>query len=276
MSTSWYAKIDAGFHANRKARKAGRLGREVFVFVLCQNASRGMTGSIPADDLEPWYLAEQLQMTEVEASEGVQRAKDAGLFEVDEELVTISGWNEEWGKRPLSGAERQQRRRDRTSNVTNHEGAVTSNEPNVTSNGQSDASRRKGSRKGSRKEGRDGEDRAVALPSIRELRPSPDTAQIAQDRGLSLEHELAQFRDHCASTGKKSRDWDAELRKWLRRSDGRGAQTPAKPTPVRPAEPSVSYQRTALNPSHFHEVHDGEVKRVVERAADGGWVEVQP
>lgn len=286
MSTSWYAKLDAGFHANRKARKAGRLGREFFVFVLCQNAQRGMTGSIPADDLEPWFVAEQLQMTEDEAGEAIRRAVDAGLINVTKDRVTIRGWDEEWGKRPLSAAERQQRHRDRNANrstnndvhVTRHGATATSNgstkrnDDNVTNNGRRDASRRKEGIKEGRKEGRDRERRATArlLPS--DFRPAEETTRIAGERRLNLEHELAQFRDHCASTGKKSQDWDAELRKWLRASEGRGAPATGGTTTL--VGPSVEYQRSVINPHHFTEVVDGEPRRLVERADDGSWREV--
>ena len=63
-----FAKLDPAIHRNPKVRKAGRLGREVFIFALCVNADRGATGIIPADYLEPWFLADALQITEAEAS----------------------------------------------------------------------------------------------------------------------------------------------------------------------------------------------------------------
>lgn len=286
MSTSWYAKLDAGFHSNRKARKAGLLGRAVFVFTLCQNAARGGTGSIPEEDLEPWYIAEQLQVSEDEAREGVERAVAAGLIAIADGRVEICGWNEDWGKRPLSDRERQQRRRDKnsgavthgdavTSPVTNHEPRVTRHEASVTNHEQRDASRRKVGRDQGREGGRDRGTRAVARRLSPDFRPCSEAAGIATGRGLNLGHELAQFRDHAASSGKTSRDWEAEFRKWLRGSEGRGAPAPSvSQTPIATVERVVTYQRMALNPNHFYEVVDGEPVRVVERAEDGSWRDV--
>ena len=111
MSTTWYAKIDCNFHSNRKAIKAGRLGREVFVFVLCLNAQRGGKGQIPAGDLEPWYVAEILQMSEHEASEGIRNCISAGLFEIWDGIVHLVGWTDEWAKRPMTPAERMSKHR---------------------------------------------------------------------------------------------------------------------------------------------------------------------
>lgn len=277
MSTSWYAKIDANFHSNRKARKARRLGREVFVYVLCQNAARGATGSIPIGDVELWHLAEQLQMTEDEAKEGVRLAIDAELIKVAKDRVVVCGWNEEWGKRPMSDAERQQKRRDKLGGrVTNHDANVTNHDANVTNHGSRDASHRKEGIKEGRKEGREREPRAVARPLPSDFRPGSEATQIASGRQLNLEHELAQFRDWAASTGRKSRDWDAELRKWLRESKGLGSVGASASTGVVTNHgPVVTYQRTTLNPLHFHEVVDGDVKRLVMRGPDGSWQEVE-
>lgn len=278
MSVTWYAKLEANFHSNRKARKARRLGREVFVYVLCQNAARGATGSIPIGDIEIWHLAEQLQMTEDEAKEGVRLAIEAELIKVSKDRATVCGWDEEWGKRPLSDSERQQKRRDKLSGrVTNHDANVTSHENNVTNHGQRDASHRKEGIKEGRKEGRDREPRAAARPLPADFQAGPESARIAADRNLNPEHELAQFRDWTASKGLKSRDWDAEFRKWLRESKGLGSSS-AKPAPgsvVTSHGPIVTYQRTTLNPQHFHEVVDGEVTRLVRRADDGSWQEVE-
>jgi hypothetical protein len=280
MSTSWYAKIDSGFHANRKSRKAGRLGRELFVFVLCQNAARGASGVIPAADIEVWYLADQLQMTEAEAAESVRLATAAGLIQVEGEEVRICGWDDSWGKLPSSNADRQARFRERHgAGVAGRSNArsVTRNEDAVTSNDRSNAVTQEG-----RKEGREGGSvtrnaRAAARPLPSEFQAGPESARIAADRQLNLEHELAQFRDWTASRGLKSRDWDAEFRKWLRESKGLGANA-SKPAPggvVTSRGPVVTYQRTTLNPLHFHEVVDGEVTRVVQRAQDGSWQEVE-
>lgn len=113
MSTTWYAKIDCNFHSNRKNRKAGRLGREVFLFVLCINAQKGALGEIAEKDIELEYLAEQLQMSLDEAREGIAKCVAADLMSIENGIVRINGWNDDYAKYPMSNAERQQRLRDR-------------------------------------------------------------------------------------------------------------------------------------------------------------------
>lgn len=156
MSTTWYAKIDCNFHANRKALKAGRLGREVYVFVLCVNAQKGSVGILSVDDLELWYLAQQLQMTEAEAREGIDLCVRAELLTIEDGIVSIRGWTEDYAKSPLRSAEKQKQYRDRlkerkapnqnvtvTGNASNAESNASNALPPVTQEG--------------RKEGREGE-----------------------------------------------------------------------------------------------------------------------
>lgn len=112
-----FAKLAVDLHRNPKIRKAGRLGREVFVFCLCVNADRGATGRVPAEYLEPWFLADTLQMTEDEAREGLARAVAAGLIEMCPDMSGhLSGWDEEeWGRArggSMTEAERKQAQRD--------------------------------------------------------------------------------------------------------------------------------------------------------------------
>jgi hypothetical protein len=118
VSTTWFAKIDCNFHSNRKAMKAGRLGREVFVFVLCINAQRGAPGAISEDDIDPWYVAKQLQMEEEEVREGIRLCVQARLIEIEDGVVTIIGWTDEYAKYPLGAAEKQKSYRDRLKKKT--------------------------------------------------------------------------------------------------------------------------------------------------------------
>ncbi len=113
LSTTWFAKVDCNFHSNRKVMKAGRLGREVFVFVLCLNAQRGAIGEFPADDLDPWYVAQQLQMSEQEARDGIRLCLQARLIQIAECMVQIVGWTDDYAKYPLAAAEKQKRYRER-------------------------------------------------------------------------------------------------------------------------------------------------------------------
>lgn len=161
VSTTWYAKIDCNFHGNRKAIKAGLLGRAVYVFVLCVNAQKGAPGMLSVDDLELWYVARELQITELQAREGIEKAVEAGLIEISDGIVTIAGWTDEYGKYPLTNPEKQKRYRERlkerkakhenVTGVTDHGNAASNALPSVTQEG--------------RKEGREGEGAPSIAPS---------------------------------------------------------------------------------------------------------------
>lgn len=133
-----FAKIDAGLDAHPKVRRAGRDGREVFLFLLRKNAMADFNGRIPSSHLDPWYLADQLMMSEEEARNGLSRAVTAGLIVESEGHCVILGWDDEWAKRPLTNLERQHRFRAKTHNqrvldvesVVCNEASVTVNEVN--------------------------------------------------------------------------------------------------------------------------------------------------
>lgn len=101
-----WAKIAANIHANRKIRLGGRAAREVFIYVLTQNAARGGIGVIPAEDLNLKFLADILMMPLGEAELGVVNAIDAGLIRRVGEAIEIVGWDEEWARNPASSQER--------------------------------------------------------------------------------------------------------------------------------------------------------------------------
>lgn len=102
MSTTWFAKLDCNLHSNRKVLRAGRVGREVWIFVLCINAQRGAHGEFPEAELEPWYVAHQLGMSEDEARTGIQACIDADLISIEDGTVYLCGWNEDYGRGPKS------------------------------------------------------------------------------------------------------------------------------------------------------------------------------
>ncbi|AOY00115.1 hypothetical protein [Jeongeupia sp. USM3] len=56
----------------------------------------------------------------------------------------------------------------------------------------------------------------AALPA--DFRPDQTHVGIAVNLKLDLQAEAEKFADHCLSAGKRSADWSAEFRIWLRRS----------------------------------------------------------
>lgn len=146
MSRAW-CKVSAHLDSHPKVRRAGNLGRQIFEFALRRNAELDGAGVIPADHMEPDYLADVLMLSPEQATAGIQRAVHAKLLApcADElsghgpdtkvtvrtghapssENVTICnyaivGWDDEWGKTPLSEAERKrlQRARQRDSSMS--------------------------------------------------------------------------------------------------------------------------------------------------------------
>jgi len=112
VSREIFAKMSGTLDSNRKIRKAGRNGRDVFLWVLRQVALRDSDGSIPTDDVTDFgYVSEQLMCSAAEAEEGFKSAVAAGLLFVTDSVTRIVGWDDDWGRRPMSNAERQARHR---------------------------------------------------------------------------------------------------------------------------------------------------------------------
>jgi uncharacterized phage protein (TIGR02220 family) len=122
-----FCQIDAHLDTNPKIRRGGRDAREVFQFLLRRVAIMRTEGVVPIRYIAPWYLADQLMMTESDASNGVLRAVTAELIHVDNDAgwVRIVGWSDEWGRRPKSNSERQSEYRARKRSESDT--AVTNN-----------------------------------------------------------------------------------------------------------------------------------------------------
>lgn len=107
MAAHW-CKVASNLDTHPKIRKAGRLGREVFLFALRRNAEPGnpIPGRIPCDELEPGYLCDMLQMPCDEAVTGVTSAVTAGLLVREGDCYLIAAWKEGWGKTKSAGADR--------------------------------------------------------------------------------------------------------------------------------------------------------------------------
>lgn len=115
MSTTWFAKLDCNLHSNRKVLRSGRIGREVWVWILCLNAQRGAHGEFPEAELEPWYVAHQLGIPEDEARAGIQACIDAELIAIEDGTVILCGWNDEYGRGPKGSTERVRKHRAKKS-----------------------------------------------------------------------------------------------------------------------------------------------------------------
>lgn len=261
-----FAKMSAGLDSNRKIRKAGRDGRDVFLWVLRQCAQRDSAGVIPSEDvLDFEHVADQLMCSEAEARNGLERACDpkVRLLEIAGDECRVIGWDEEWGRRPMTTAERAKRHRDKVKaehvrDVADLDGdkepsSVTEPSLLVTGNVTRNAERR----------GEEGEEKkeretpaSPAPPKVAEFRlepqaprsaksdaqpsaksrkhqlpdewtPSPELHALARELGVSVAPEIAKLRDWAKSGRQTKADWDATARNWIRRAAERpGPRSP--------------------------------------------------
>jgi len=250
-----FAKLDPGLHRNPKVRKAGRLGREVFVFALCVNADRGATGRIPADYLEPWYLADVLQVTEAEAREGLAAAVAARLIELCPDMSGhLSGWDDdEWGRArggSMTEAERKAQRRAKQAreraaernqkvascpDMSGHaSGRPDQSESETESDTESETDIERAASPPPVKPTTEPADRQtgqLALVPGKEPRvhrkrsahpmpagfvPEPHHVGFARDNALDLDAEVEAFRLHHEAKGSVFASWSAALSTWLR------------------------------------------------------------
>lgn len=110
-----FTKVDALLDSNRKIRKGGRNAREVYLFALRRHHALDRNdGRLPLVELEAWYVADQLMMSEDEAQEGLDRAVLVNLLAVDGPMVVIVGWGDDWSKGPMNEADRKRLQRERT------------------------------------------------------------------------------------------------------------------------------------------------------------------
>jgi len=230
MALSW-CKVASNLDSHPKIRKAGRCGREVFLFALRRNAEPGnpVPGRISAEELDAEYLADQLQMPVTDAVTGVTAAVTAGLLVLDGDSYAITSWKDGWGKDNGSGAERTARYRENKklrADVT----PVTSH--NVTPSPSDACDIEEKRLEETRREEKivlespgfavlkAKVDKAARLPSSKpfptDWHPRNHEAASALASGLNCTAELAAFRDHHTAKGSRFTDWDAAFRTWLR------------------------------------------------------------
>lgn len=198
MAASW-CKVASNLDSHPKIRKAGRSGREVFLFALRRNAEPGhsVTGVLPVVTFEAWYLADQLMMSEVEAAEGFDRCIKAGLLVQDGEAIRIGGWDDnEWG-RPFTNAERQQRHRERTKS----NGTVTGQRYAVTGNNESNG---RDQRRSEEIRGEEIKEKNSASPSgsgSRSRKPKPSEPTAAERESVRVVLEKLSARNGVRYSG---------------------------------------------------------------------------
>lgn len=263
-----FAKLDPSFFENRKVLRAGRNGREVFLFVICANANSGARGEIPAADLEPWYLSHRLGISEDEARDGVTRACDAGLIAVTDGRVTICGWDDDWSRLPKTDAQRAKEYRARSSQKeesSRSERDASRDDLRVTHQIRGEE-RREGARdapgslsgsSGSAPAPRPRKSAVVAQPLSSAWEPTADAADLARTLGLDLAHEAEQFKLNARARGNTYADADAAFAKFMRGSRDKGKTRPAKAGAVAatPRKP-----RVILNGQAYVEGADGELE----------------
>lgn len=272
-----FAKLDPGFFNNRKIRRAGRNGRDVYLYVLCQNAARGGKGWIPIGEIEDVeHVAEQTQLTEAEVRDGIARACNAGLVTCNGTLVMINGWDEDWARRAATNAERQAdwRKRNSSSNDSSvtRNGKITRNgseerrgeerEARVTRedslSGVSDSEQSEQSQESAAdRAGRGARSRRQhELPA--DWKPTPAAIDLAQSLGLDVQHEAQQFRLDAKQHGKTFADHDAAFEKFFRGSRDVGRARP------KVLAPSRKPRRSRLEDGRVVELDDdGEITRVI-------------
>lgn len=210
-----FAIVSADIYANRKIRKAGRDGRDVFVFALTRNAARGRTGSFQASELDPDYVADMLQIDAQTAAQGLQRAIDAGLLAIDGEDARIVGWDETWARQAIGESEARKLRREKSK---------TQKETKKQKENRSRYRYREV--RTSSGHGPDKTPRASRLAS--DWKPREEERSRAQELGVDPDREARDFRDHHEAKGSTFIDWNAAFRTWLSKAEqyGRGRKGP--------------------------------------------------
>jgi hypothetical protein len=223
---SW-CKVASNLDSHPKIRRAGRNGREVFLFALRKNAepNNPVPGLLPAAIMEPWYLADQLMMSEAEASDGLTRAVSAGLISQNGECWSIHGWGDEWGKVPADGAARTRKWRESkgvttvtdtpSQNVTERHSRHCDALDQIRLEETRQEETREDQRPASAKQAK----RKVPLPDGWEPERSKSNLEAeekARARGVDLSLELPKLRDWATANGTKKADWEATWRNWTR------------------------------------------------------------
>lgn len=242
MAKSW-CKVSAGLDSHPRIRRAGNLGRQVFEFALRRNAELDKNGVIPAEHLEPDYLADVLMFSREDAVTGLSACVRTRLLASDGDQYVICGWDDEWGKHPMTEAERKRVSRAKARKDTD---VTICPDTIVTESDGPECHRSEESRSEEKRERAQEPQTAAtaapltlvsAQPRAERSRRTPaakqdlpdswqpseteanrDAEREARQRGVSIELELAKMRDWNKAGGPPCKDWDARWRNWLRQA----------------------------------------------------------
>lgn len=261
MAREIFAKMSGTLDSNRKIRKAGRNGREVFLWVMRQVAIRDSDGAIPTSDVTDFaYVADQLMCSEEDARDGFEMAVTASLLSVTGDSCSIVGWDDDWSRRAMSNGERQAKFRGKPKASAESHGIVDEKVTatpllvtgNVTSNAVEE-SRGEESRSVSREpeppaprpaNGDPGRfaleperpskpRRAAKAPIPPDYQPDASVATAAREAGVDLGREIAKLKDWAAGKGELKADWHAAARNWMRSAAERRTSSTPAPQPLK-------------------------------------------
>lgn len=222
MASHW-CKVASNLDTHPKVRKAGRLGREVFLFALRRNAepSNPVAGMLPADELEPWYVADMLQMSCDEAVTGVTAAVTAGLLVREGAAYVIVAWKDGWGKDNGSGKDRTAKWRENKKLDKSDNRGDTRDVTNVTRDGGDiDKTRLDHIQSGANaptppKPPKEKRPKKQLVPVSPGWEPRAEEILKAKELGVSCDAEAERFRNHHISKGNTFANVDAAFRNWL-------------------------------------------------------------
>jgi len=256
----YWCKVAANLDSHPKIRKAGRNGREVFLFALRRNAdpSNKTPGVLAKEFLDPTYLADQLMVTLGDACDGLRHACDAGLLVETETGFQICGWDNDWSWRPKTGSERTQKWRESKA-VTSCDDANVNTRQHVTDVTYKTETKTKTETEtksvGATQEHQGGitelkarvdaattdieqarrKRRAPETPLPEDWEPTAKHAALASERHVDCLLESRAFRAHAESHDRRCVRWDAAFTQWLLKSrpvNGTRAGPNANPTRV--------------------------------------------
>ena len=215
MAKEVFAQMCAALDSNRKIMKAGRDGRDVFLWVLRQIALRASEGWIPAREVQDAeWLSRVLMCKPKEARDGLTRALEAELLAIDGDRCIAVGWTPSHGRTSQSGAERQARYKDRKrpETVTTGDAQVTAPSPGdaeVTAGDEVTQGRKEGRKKGTKER-----TSPTRLPA--DWGPNDGHRAKCVELGVNCIDQAERFRLHHGSKGTEFVDWSLAFHTWIR------------------------------------------------------------